>query len=127
MQGLLRVQSGTGLWHQVLDHPETYEETSCSAMFVIGLARGLKQGWLDPVDTASLWRAWDGVCTKIDADGTVRGISQGTGVGDDLMFYAKRKTPRHDPRGLGAVLTAAVEMQDLLDLQRGLPPANGHQ
>ena len=127
MQGLLRVQSATGLWHQVLDHPETYEETSCSAMFVIGLARGLKGGWLDPVHAAAAWRAWDGVCTKIDADGTVRGICQGTGVGDDLMFYAKRKTPLHDPRGLGAVLTAAVEMQDLLDHQRGRPPVRGHQ
>jgi rhamnogalacturonyl hydrolase YesR len=126
-EGLLRVQPATGLWHQVLDHPETYEETSCSAMFVIGLARGVKRGWLDPGNANAAWRAWDAVCKKIDADGTVYGICQGTAVGDDVSFYARRKAPPHDPRGLGAVCTAAVEMQALLDLQRGLPPERGLQ
>jgi hypothetical protein len=44
-----------------------------------------------------------------------------------VTFYAQRKTPPHDPRGLGAVITAAVEMQALLDHQRGLLPGNTHQ
>ena len=45
--------------------------------------------------------------------GTVTGICQGTSIGDDLEFYEKGSTPPHDPRGLGAVIIAGIEMQQL--------------
>ena len=115
MEGLIRYQSKSGLWHQVLDEPDSYEETSCTAMFVIALSRGLRNGWLDQKYKENLLRAWEAIKTKIGPDGTVTGICQGTGIGDNLEFYLKRKTPPHDPRGLGAVITAGIEIQLLLD------------
>ena len=37
MEALAGYQDPSGMWHQVLDHPETFEETSCTAMFTLGL------------------------------------------------------------------------------------------
>jgi unsaturated rhamnogalacturonyl hydrolase len=47
VEGLVSVQDKNGMWHQVLNHPESYEETSCTAMFVLGIARAIQHGWID--------------------------------------------------------------------------------
>ena len=44
--GLRRVQAPSGLWHQLLDRPDSYEETSSSAMYVFALTRAINNGWL---------------------------------------------------------------------------------
>ena len=44
IDGLLACQDRDGMWHQVLDHPESYEETSCTAMFILAIARGVRNG-----------------------------------------------------------------------------------
>lgn len=114
MSGILKYQGENGLWHQLLNRADSYEETSCSAMFVLALARGVRAGWLDPQYGAAAERGWRGVCGRVMPDGTVTGICQGTSIGNDLGYYEKRSTPPHDPRGLGAVITAGIEMQQLI-------------
>jgi rhamnogalacturonyl hydrolase YesR len=49
--GLRRVQAPSGLWHQLLDRPDSYEETSSSTMYVFALARAINEGWLSPTVT----------------------------------------------------------------------------
>ena len=39
--GLIANQGHAGLWHQLLDRRESYEETSASAMYVFAIARGI--------------------------------------------------------------------------------------
>ena len=46
LEALASYQDPSGMWHQVLDRPETWEETSCTAMFALGMARGARMGWL---------------------------------------------------------------------------------
>ncbi len=113
MSGLAQVQDKSGMWHQVLDHPESYAETSCTAMFVLAMARGVRHGWLEPAYADRAKRGWRAIEKKIDADGTVHGICRGTGMGFDLEFYFRRPTFDHDPRGLGAVISAGIEMAKL--------------
>lgn len=114
IKGIMKYQNAAGMWHQIMDDPSSYEETSCSAMFVLSIARGVSNGWLEPKYRTSAERGWEAIQLQIAADGTVSGICQGTGIGDSKEFYRKRKTPKHDPRGLGAVITAGIEMQNLL-------------
>lgn len=114
--GLVKYQDPSGMWHQVLDHPESYEETSCTAMFVLGMARGLRHNWLDESYQENVLKGWESLKTKVDQDGTVHGICRGTGIGPDLDFYLTRATFDHDPRGLGAVITAGLEVSELLSL-----------
>ncbi len=116
LMGLIRIQGRDGMWHQVLNDPTSYEETSCSAMFILAISRAIRCGWLDRKYSANVNRAWKALEKEIDTEGIVKGICEGTGIGQTTGFYKSRKTNLNDPRGLGAVITAAVEVQTLNDL-----------
>ncbi|MEO8110243.1 MAG: glycoside hydrolase family 88 protein [Ginsengibacter sp.] len=113
MENLLRYQAADGMWHQVLDNTESYEETSCTAMFTLAIARGVRNGWLSKKYKEYALKGWNAVADHITADGIVHGICRGTEIGADDQFYMNRKTIDNDPRGLGAVITAGVEISKL--------------
>jgi unsaturated rhamnogalacturonyl hydrolase len=113
VNGLVKHQGKNGMWHQVLDHPESYEESSCTAMFILGIARGVNYGWLDASYAESALTGWNALVKRIEPEGIVKGICRGTGIGNDLEFYFKRPTLDNDPRGLGAVITAGIEISKL--------------
>lgn len=115
IEGLTKIQSPDGMWHQVLDRDDSFKETSCTAMFIIGLARGIKNGWINKSYEKNLLRAWNALKQRITGDGIVKDITRGTGVGFNLEFYFKRDRFDNDPRGLGAVITASVEMAKYLE------------
>ncbi len=110
MEAIASMQDASGMWHQVLDHPETWEESSCTAMFTLGMARGARMGWLKKEYGEKALKAWDALQAKIQEDGTVVDICRGTGIGENVDFYAQRKRFDHDPRGLGALITAGCEI-----------------
>ncbi|OAM86929.1 glycoside hydrolase family 88 protein [Termitidicoccus mucosus] len=117
-RGLAATQGINGLWHQLLDRPETYEETSASAMFVYGLARAINRGWLDPLvygPVASI--GWNAVAKQVNARGQVENVCVGTGMGFDPVFYAYRNTSPYAAHGYGPVLLAGAEM---ITLRKGL-------
>lgn len=111
--GLARYQSESGLWHQLLDKPDSYLETSCSAMFTYAIAKGINEGWLDEHFKTIALSGWEGIKTKIQSDGQVKDICVGTGIANDLVFYYKRPTVLNDIHGLGAVILAGVEILKL--------------
>jgi unsaturated rhamnogalacturonyl hydrolase len=110
LAGLKRVQAPSGMWHQVLDHPEIWEETSCTAMFAYGFARAAHRGWIDPSGLDVARRAFAGVMTQVTPDGAVNGTCEGTNIGLDLAFYANRKRPPDDLHGRGVVMLAGAEI-----------------
>jgi len=110
LSALARYQGETGLWHQVLDSPDSYLETSCSAMFCYGLARAVNEGWLDSSYARHARKAWAGVSRRVRPDGQIEGICRGTEVGFTTQFYYDRPTPLNDTRGIGAVLLAGAEL-----------------
>jgi unsaturated rhamnogalacturonyl hydrolase len=108
--GVSRWQDTTGLWHQVLDKPDSYLETSCTAMFVYSIARAVNEGWIDKSYLSVAVNGWNGLKTKIQPDGKVQDICIGTGIEDNLLFYYNRPTELNDLHGLGAVILAGTEM-----------------
>jgi rhamnogalacturonyl hydrolase YesR len=111
--GLARYQGPDGLWHQLLDKPDSYLETSCTAMFTYAIASAINEGYLESRYASIAQRGWEGVMSKIRDDGTVEGVCTGTGVGDDLVFYYHRPTPHNDVHGIGAVILAGTEVMRL--------------
>jgi unsaturated rhamnogalacturonyl hydrolase len=107
---LAQYQGGEGLWHQLIDKNDSFLETSCSAMFTYAIARAVDQGYIEPRYGSVAHRGWEGVMTRIRADGKIEGICAGTGVGNDLVFYYHRPTPLNDPHGIGPVLLAGTEI-----------------
>ena len=108
--GIERLQAASGRWHQVLDHGELWEETSCTAMFTYSIARAARRGWIPREHLAVAWRGLRGLAERVGADGTIRDTCEGTGIGLDLGYYAGRGRPVNDPHGPGPVLLAASEV-----------------
>lgn len=111
--GLSRYQSNSGLWHQLIDKESTYLETSSTAMYTYAIAKAINEGWLDSRYAVIAERGWEGVTSKILADGQVEGICMGTGISAATHYYINRPTPTNDIHGLGAVILAGCEMMKL--------------
>lgn len=110
--GVARYQGKNGLWHQLLDKPDSYEEITGTAMFVFGIARGVKRGWLHPDFIYVAEQGLKGMMTKISDKGDVTAICVGTGIMPSTVFYYNRPTQENDPMGEGPVLRALIEMMD---------------
>jgi rhamnogalacturonyl hydrolase YesR len=110
IDGLKKVQAPDGMWRQVLDKPELWEETSCTAMFAYGIARAVNRGWIDATNMVVARRAFAGVAKQVTPDGAVNGTCEGTGIGETLDFYIKRRQPANDSHGRGPVLLAGTEI-----------------
>jgi unsaturated rhamnogalacturonyl hydrolase len=115
LDGLLHYQSASGLWHQVIDHPELSwgSETSCSAQFVYALARGINRGWLDRSYTGAALKAFKALTTEITETGGINRVSRSTSIGNDLDYYNSRPTRDDDHHGNGLMLLALAEVYRL--------------
>lgn len=107
----------TGLWWTVPDRPgETYLETSASALFGYGLARGFRYGFRDESVLEPVHKAVAGLRTRIIEDGSgrpvVSGTSLGTSVGD-FEYYAGIEVDDDVPFGVGAAILLLVEASGL--------------
>jgi rhamnogalacturonyl hydrolase YesR len=112
-QGIARYQSQSGLWHQLLDKTDSYEETSCSAMFTFSIARGVNRGWLEPDFAQVANFGWKGILSKISDAGDVTSICPGTGIAPSLPVYYSRPPEKNTPMGEGPVLRAGAEILQL--------------
>jgi unsaturated rhamnogalacturonyl hydrolase len=116
IQGVAPLQSGSGLWHQMLDKSDSYLETSVTAMFVFSIARAINEGWLVPVSYGSVAQAgWNGLTTRIDAQGRVEGTCVGTTFASDNVYYYHRPATYVASHGYGPVLLAGAEMIRLIE------------
>lgn len=62
-----------GLFHDVLNNPETFVETNFSQMLAYTIYRGVKSGWLGAADKETADRLRQAVGAKVDAAGIVQG------------------------------------------------------
>jgi len=108
--GYSRYQDQTGLWHQLLDKPDSYLETSVTAMYTYAVARAVNQGWINEKYLAIAREGWKGLTSKITADGQLQDVCIGTNMDTDIKFYYTRPTELNDTHGLGALLLAGTEM-----------------
>src|SRR5579863_10331290 len=82
IDGLKKVQAADGMWRQVLDKPELWEETSCTAMFAYGIARAVNLGVIDAANMAVARKAFSGISKHVTDDGVVNGTCIGTNIGE---------------------------------------------
>ncbi len=110
MLGLMARQNADGLWHQVLDRPESYTETSCSGMFTYSLLRGAAKGWLPASARDAGLKGWDGLQTKLTENNQLKDVCVGTDMSEDVNYFFKRPRVTHDQHGIGPYLLAASEV-----------------
>ena len=111
VRGLAACQSADGLWHQLLDRPETYLETSASAIFVYAIAHGINRGWIGPLAHGPMvMLGWNAVAKRVNDQGQVEGTCVGTDMAFEPVFYSHRPTSVYAAHGYGPVLLAGAEM-----------------
>jgi unsaturated rhamnogalacturonyl hydrolase len=111
MRGLADVQAKDGRWHQLLDRPDSYPETSATAIFTYCIARGVNRGWLDARTFApKAMLGWQALATQVNAQGQVENVCVGTGMGFEPAFYLTRPVSSVAPHGPGTFLVAGAEM-----------------
>ena len=108
MAALLATQDKDGLWHQLLDKPDSWAETSGSAMFTFAFVTGVKNGWLDEKTYGPAARkAWLALVGYLDKDGNLREVCVGTNKGDSERFYNDRPRAVGDLHGQSPMLWTA--------------------
>ena len=117
---LLEAQDqASGLWWNILNRPgEIYLETSASALFAYGMARGYRYGYLDEVVLPAVEKAMAGIESKVIRDNAgrplVADISGRTTAGDYDNYEAIPLEQDMD-FGVGAVILALIENSGLVD------------
>jgi unsaturated rhamnogalacturonyl hydrolase len=108
MKALLRFQDERGMWHQLIDHPDAWPETSSTAMFTFAMVTGVKHGWLDSKTYAPAARkAWLGLLAYLEPDGDLREVCEGTGKENDVQYYLDRRRIAGDLHGQAPLLWCA--------------------
>lgn len=116
VNGLMALQSSEGFWHQLLDRPDSYLETSATAIYAYCFAHGINEGWLSALTYGpTVCLAWNAVSTMIDEEGKVNGTCVGTGMAFDPAFYYYRPVSPYAAHGYGPVIYAAAEVMKMLE------------
>jgi rhamnogalacturonyl hydrolase YesR len=119
--GFLACQGEDGMWHQVLNMPSSYPETSCTAMFICVFSRGIRYNWLEDASAYRMAaeKAWKALERgSIDAAGNIHGVCRGSEFAFDPRYYAEHLLPRlNDTHGIGIVLLAGTEILKLREIQ----------
>jgi len=115
MATLAKHQDPTGMWHQVVDHEESYRELSSTCMITFAMIRGVRKGWLRretyrPV----IDRAWGAIRLRIAPNGRLVNVCTGTGKQKSLRaYYDRAAILGHDARGGAMALLVATEVARL--------------
>jgi rhamnogalacturonyl hydrolase YesR len=102
----------TGCWHQVIDHPESYDEYSCTCMIGWAMQRGIRRGWLAKDEyQPCVDQAWRAIKERTSPDGKLVNVCTGTGKQKTLQDYFDRPAINGlDDRGGAMGMMFAVEL-----------------
>jgi unsaturated rhamnogalacturonyl hydrolase len=128
--GIVKWQDpASGLWWQVMDRGGdrgNYLEATASAMFVYAMAKGINKGYLNEQDyKPAILKGYTGIIERLiktDANGKIsltRCCSvAGLGYGRDgsYEYYLREPVVDNDLKGVGPLIFAGIELQQLLKL-----------
>ena len=117
-RAIVENQGPSGMWHQLLDRRDSYEESSCTGMFIYALARGVQRGWLTEDYLDAIQRGHAGLSRMISLGGGIDNICPGTSTQSSEEAYFNRGPRRNDSHGIGPALLGtrgAMIVRDLAE------------
>jgi unsaturated rhamnogalacturonyl hydrolase len=127
-KAVVKVQDAkSGLWYDIVDMPTTpknYKEASASCMLVYTLLKGVRNGYLPATYLTNARKGYTGIIKEFietDANGqtNLKGTVSVSGLGGNpyrdgsFDYYMSEKVIVNDPKGMGAFINCAVEMEML--------------
>lgn len=124
-EGITKFQQANGLWYQVTDKVDrkgNYPEASASCMMVYTLAKGVRLGYLPAKFLKNAEKGYAGILKEFierDPQGNVNlnGTVKVSGLGGkpyrdgSFEYYMSEPVIQNDPKGIGAFIQCAVEME----------------
>ena len=111
MNTLKQNQDPDGMWHQLIDEPASYKETSGTAMFTYAMIVGVKHGWLDKKEYGTAARkGWLALVTYINENDEITNVCEGTNIKNDKNHYMNRKQITGDLHAHAPLLWCAVAL-----------------
>lgn len=104
MDALAANQRPSGLWGQIVDDHESWDETSASAMFAYAIQEGVNNAWLPKERGCAVQRAYAALVAKLDEFGNIADVCAGTGWKNDRNHYMRRPRINGDPHGQAPLL-----------------------
>lgn len=114
----------TGLWYDVPNmpkEPKNYVEASASSMLVYTLAKGVRKGYLPKSYANNAKKGYDGIVKQFikveNGQTNLHGTVAVSGLGGkpyrdgSFAYYMSEPVIVNDPKGMGAFINAAVEME----------------
>lgn len=132
-EAVKKVQQPNGLWYDIIDVPKgkgNYFEASASCMFVYAMAKGVRLGILPASYLDVARKAYAGILKEFIETGSngltnLKGTVSVSGLGGNpyrdgsYAYYMSEKVIVNDPKGVGAFIQAANEMDMLATLNTG--------
>nr|VUD31153.1 Rhamnogalacturonides degradation protein RhiN [Raoultella sp. NCTC 9187] len=84
---LAECQHESGLWHTLLDDPDSYLEASATAGFAYGILKAVRKRYVSREYERVAEKAMRGIVQNISPQGELLQTSFGTGMGSNLDFY----------------------------------------
>lgn len=111
MAAVLKYQAADGMWRQLIDHEDSWEESSSSGMFTFAMITGVKNGWLDAATYGTAARkGWIAVTGYIDQNNDVTVVCEGTNKQNSLEWYLNRQRRTGDFHGFEPIIWSATEL-----------------
>jgi unsaturated rhamnogalacturonyl hydrolase len=87
VEALVKCQNENGLWHTLLDDPDSYPEASATAGFAYGILKAVRKRYVSAEYADAGEKAIRGIVANISPGGELLQTSFGTGMGSNLEFY----------------------------------------
>lgn len=108
---LIDFQGEDGMWHQLLDDPESFPESSCTGMFLFALASGIDNEWISfEKYSSNVENAWNALAGYVNEKGELKNVCVGTNAKDNKKHYLTRPQSTGNFHGQAAFLWAATAM-----------------
>ena len=107
---LLRYLDADGMWHNLINVPASWAETSATAMIATALQRGVSRDWLPGFYQGVVDSAWQGVLARTDTGGGFTNVCESTpGQASFEAYLERRALAGQDARAGGMVLYFLAE------------------
>lgn len=118
----------TGLWYDVMNYngpgkEKNYFEASASSQFVYAVAKGVRKGYLPAAKLSIAKKGYDGIIKRFikeeNGQTNLHGTVKVSGLGGkpyrdgSFAYYMSEDVIVNDPKGVGAFLLAAGEMEQV--------------
>jgi unsaturated rhamnogalacturonyl hydrolase len=108
MMELAKDQNSDGTWRQLIDHPESWEESSSTGMFTFAMIEGVRHGWLAEETYGPVARkGWIALAGFVDQNADVTNACAGTNKENSYDYYMARPRRTGDFHGQAPVMWAA--------------------